>query len=207
MASETRGLQKRSLVTREAVIQAAGVVFSKMSYDQARLKDISEEAGISPGSMYFQFGNKEDIAAAVLEVQNSRMTSFLSSVIEDSANGLEAMLNLNQALSNLISTDPVVQGGIRLSTQPGTGLDTLATTPYFEWVETAKQLIKNGIADGSVRSDIDIDATAELLNNLFVGGQVMSGLEDNWASLPKRSERTGAFMSEYLKSGAKPEAE
>lgn len=200
MSSGTRPKQQRSLETRSAIILAAGIVFSKMSYAQARLKDISEEAEISPGSMYFQFGNKEDIAAAVLESQKELMESTLGSALSDASDALEGMLQLNKSLARLIASDPIVQGGIKLSTQPGTGLEQNAVPPYFQWVQSVKKLLKAGIKDGSVRTDLDIDETAELLNEIFVGSQVLAGLEDSWQSLPARAERQQNFIRTYLQT-------
>lgn len=171
-----------------------------MSYAEARLKDISEEAEISPGSMYFQFGNKQDIAAAVLEVQKTRMAEELNNALDGAPDSLSAMVNLNNALANLVSSDPVVQGGIKLSTQPGTGLEQDATSPYLEWVKSVEKLLEAGIADGSVRKDIDIDESAEILNEIFVGGQILSGLEDSWKSLPSRAARRENFIRTYLRS-------
>lgn len=200
MSSGIRPKQQRSLETRSAIILAAGVVFSKMSYAQARLKDISEEAEISPGSMYFQFGNKEDIAAAVLEVQKELMEATLNSALSNASDALEGMLQLNKALAGLIASNPIVQGGIKLSTQPGTGLEQNAVPPYFEWVEAVKELLEAGVKDGSVRSDLNISETAELLNEIFVGGQVLADLEDSWESLPARAERQQTFIRAHLQA-------
>lgn len=193
-----KNLRKRSIETREVIIKAAGVVFSRLSYAEARLKDISTEAGISPGSMYFQFGNKEDIAAAVLREQDARMTLTVERAIGSSKDGLDALLRLNKILSALISKDPIVQGGIRLSSQPGTEIESTASAHYFEWIKTIKVLLQDGVADGSIRATIDTDDSAELLNDLFVGSQVISGLEDSWASFPSRAKRRNAFIKDYL---------
>ncbi|RGE19219.1 TetR family transcriptional regulator, partial [Leucobacter sp. wl10] len=63
--NETRKRQQRGVDTQIALLEAAGRVFSRMEYDKAKLKDISDDAGISLGSLYFHFGNKDDVAAAV----------------------------------------------------------------------------------------------------------------------------------------------
>ncbi|WP_449280826.1 TetR family transcriptional regulator, partial [Leucobacter sp.] len=79
---EVRRKQQRGIRTRTALLEAAGRVFSRMEYDKAKLKDISDDAGISLGSLYFHFGNKDDVAAAVLDAQQERMTEVLSAVVE-----------------------------------------------------------------------------------------------------------------------------
>jgi AcrR family transcriptional regulator len=184
--STTRAKQQRSVETREALLLAAGKVFSRQPYAEARLKDISEEASISQGSLYFHFGNKEDIASAVLEGQQELMTEVLARVLNSPASGLAKILELSDGLAALISSDPIVQGGVMLSTQLRTGLEDLAHEPYFEWVRIASSLIRQGIEDGSIHPEHDVVNAAEFVNQIFVGVQVLSGLADSWASMPNR---------------------
>lgn len=66
------------LATQRLLLSAAGSIFSRMPYAEARLKDIADEADISPGSLYFHFGNKDDIAKAVISIQQERMGRFWS---------------------------------------------------------------------------------------------------------------------------------
>lgn len=53
--------------TREGLIVAARRIFEKDGYLDARLSDISKEAGVAAGSFYVYFSGKEEIFAAVLE--------------------------------------------------------------------------------------------------------------------------------------------
>jgi len=58
---------KRGERTRQGLIEAARAVFERDGYTDARLIDITTEAGTSAGSFYTYFTNKEEILAAVLE--------------------------------------------------------------------------------------------------------------------------------------------
>jgi AcrR family transcriptional regulator len=55
-----RGLQRIA-----SILDAAETVFAKAGYDEATTHQIAEEAGISPGSLYQFFSNKEEIAQAL----------------------------------------------------------------------------------------------------------------------------------------------
>jgi AcrR family transcriptional regulator len=55
-----RGLQRIA-----SILDAAETVFAKAGYDEATTHQIVEEAGISPGSLYQFFSNKEEIAQAL----------------------------------------------------------------------------------------------------------------------------------------------
>jgi AcrR family transcriptional regulator len=198
MQADIRGMQQRGIESRQALLDAAGVVFARMPYSQARLKDISDESGISPGSLYFHFGNKEDVARAVLAAQQERMTKVLASATAGDSPALEKVIHLFDGLAKLIATDHLVQAGIRLSLQPATGLEITATTPYFEWVDVAARLIAEGASDGSIAETVNVTEAAELLNEIFVGAQVLAGLEDDWHSLPARITRAHWLIRELL---------
>ena len=58
---------KRGERTRQSLIDAARTVFERDGYTDARLIDITTAAGMSAGSFYTYFTNKEEILAAVLE--------------------------------------------------------------------------------------------------------------------------------------------
>ncbi|GAB3153036.1 ScbR family autoregulator-binding transcription factor [Microbacterium neimengense] len=182
----TRVKRPHGLETQQALLVAAGQVFSRLAYSEARLKDIAEAADISQGALYFHFGNKEDVAQAVLDVQQQRMRAVLDSAVSHEGTALERMLRLFEGLGKLVATDELVQAGIRLSMQPATGLDAKASSPYRDWVTVARGIIEDGIADGSMSPGLAPDAAAELVNEIFVGAQTLAGLEDKWASLPRR---------------------
>lgn len=195
-----RAQQQRSIATRSALLEAAGRVFSKRSFAEARLRDISTEAGISQGSLYFHFGNKEDIAEAVLAAQQERMAGPLELVLGSDLTGLDKIIALSDGLSAIMATDTIVQSGIKLATQPGTGFEAAAREPYFEWIQTAKTLILLGVEDGSIDPDIDADRAAEFVNQLFVGVQVLSEIDDGWKSMPARMQASQPFLVAVLAS-------
>lgn len=193
--------QQRARETRAAVLEGAARVFSSLTYAQARLKDISEASGVSAGSMYFHFGSKGEIAAAVLEEQEERMTAVLTSVLARDGNGQQKLLWLVRDMGELISSDAIVQGGISLAGQPNADVAGMAKAPYFEWVRIVRTLIGQGIDDGSIAPDVDVESAAEFVNALFIGTQVLSGLEDSWKSFPARLKMIERYMLEPFRIG------
>lgn len=181
-----RGRQQRSIATRDALILAAGRVFARMTYAEARLKDISEDAQVSPGAMYFHFGNKKDFALTVLNHEQERMQQVLSEVMSSDDRGLDKLLRLGHGLGELIASDIVVQGGIKLSSQPSTDFGSHSRAPYFQWIEVTRTILDEGIRDGSINPEIDSRGYSVIINELFVGAQVIAELSDSWQSLPAR---------------------
>jgi AcrR family transcriptional regulator len=56
--------QKRGVLRVEEILQAAGALFAERGYDNVTTNMIAARAGISPGSLYQFFPNKEAIAQA-----------------------------------------------------------------------------------------------------------------------------------------------
>ncbi len=56
----------RGARTRQALVEAARVVFERDGYIEARITDITAAAGVAAGSFYTYFTGKEDVFAAVM---------------------------------------------------------------------------------------------------------------------------------------------
>ncbi|AXL11410.1 TetR/AcrR family transcriptional regulator [Microbacterium foliorum] len=190
--------QQRSIDTREAILSGAARVFARVTYAESRYRDVALESGASEGALYFHFRSKADLARAVLAEQQERMTAVLVETEAEPGTGLDILLRLMVNLGNLIARDEIVQAGIRLAGQPSTEVTAEVSEPYVEWVRIARALIARGVEDQSIRSDVDVDVYAEFFNAVFVGSQVLSGLEDHWASLPSRIKRLAPALEAVL---------
>jgi TetR/AcrR family transcriptional repressor of uid operon len=52
---------------RRQILDAAALCFARRGFHQATMKDICEEAAMSPGSVYRYFAGKDDLIAALVE--------------------------------------------------------------------------------------------------------------------------------------------
>jgi len=57
---------KKGQQTRARALEAAGKVFGRDGYVEARMSDIAAEAGLSNGALYRYFDNKTDVFAALI---------------------------------------------------------------------------------------------------------------------------------------------
>lgn len=192
--------QARAIATRMALLEAAGRVFSRVSYDKARLKDISDEAGISLGSLYFHFGNKDDIAEAVLLAQRDRMTSLAVAALEGEGLARDRLLQAVVGYADYISTDTLVQAGVLLMCSLPEGLKCWHHGFSGQWQQLLITLIREGMEDGSVTSSWPAEDLGEILNELFTGSQVLSGEQDGWSSFPARISRAKPVFESLLSS-------
>lgn len=75
--------QDRSRLTVEAIIEATTHILTQEGYDKANTNRIAERAGISIGSLYQYFPNKESLMAALIEQHSNEIAQLVESKLKD----------------------------------------------------------------------------------------------------------------------------
>ncbi len=66
---------------REQILDGAKRVFMRMGFDAASMNDITREAGVSKGTIYVYFANKEDLFVAMVEMERAAFLASLKTVL------------------------------------------------------------------------------------------------------------------------------
>jgi AcrR family transcriptional regulator len=77
--------QKRSQATVEALLDATARVLTREGYDRASTNRIAATAGVSVGSLYQYFPNKEALVAALIARHNREMLQLLRNALKEVA--------------------------------------------------------------------------------------------------------------------------
>lgn len=72
------GKKEKSFERREELINAALVEFGDKGYDNASLNNILKEAGISKGTFYYHFKNKEDLYIYLYDILAEEKMNFFN---------------------------------------------------------------------------------------------------------------------------------
>jgi AcrR family transcriptional regulator len=75
--------QDRSRMTVEAILEATTHILTQEGYEKANTNRIAERAGISIGSLYQYFPNKESLMAALMERHSSEIAELVESKLKD----------------------------------------------------------------------------------------------------------------------------
>jgi AcrR family transcriptional regulator len=78
--------QDRSRLTVEAILEATTHILTQEGYDKANTNRIAERAGISIGSLYQYFPNKESLMAALIEQHSDEIAQLMESKLKDLSN-------------------------------------------------------------------------------------------------------------------------
>lgn len=98
VARRARGLQRIA-----SIVDAAEIVFARMGYDEATTHHIATQAGISPGSLYQFFTNKEEIAQALAARYSEELQHIYGAVFSVEAALLPFSRWLDQIVDALIA--------------------------------------------------------------------------------------------------------
>lgn len=77
--------QERAVATREAILAAAAQVLVKEGYERTTTNRIAETAGVSVGSLYQYFANKEAVVERLLERHITQVLSLLAQHVDEQA--------------------------------------------------------------------------------------------------------------------------
>jgi AcrR family transcriptional regulator len=102
---ETQAIRRRAQGVRRiaSILKAAEVVFTEMGYDEATTNHIAAQAGISPGSLYQFFSNKEEIVQALAAQYTEELKLVYESVFSVEAASLPLARWLDQIVDGLVT--------------------------------------------------------------------------------------------------------
>jgi AcrR family transcriptional regulator len=77
--------QERSRLTVEAILEATTQVLTEQGYDSTTTNRIAERAGISIGSLYQYFPNKDSLMAALMEQHSTEIADLVEAKLREVA--------------------------------------------------------------------------------------------------------------------------
>jgi AcrR family transcriptional regulator len=158
---------RRKHARPEEITAAALESFVERGYAATRLEDVAARAGISKGTLYLYFANKEELFKAVVrEALVARLVEFQSQIGKFQGSSADLLRLVFKNWWERI-------GSTRISGIPKLILSEARNFPeiarfYVEEVvrpgrETLAEVIRRGIARGEFRDDIDVEASVHLL--------------------------------------------
>jgi AcrR family transcriptional regulator len=157
---------------RDHIIEAAVRCFIAKGFSRTTMQDIFAEAALSPGAVYNYFAGKNDIVVAMAERSLVQNRQAIEIVVNASPTPLTALMDF---LFGELAHDERVVASI------GLNLEFFAEAPrdprLAEVLHTQSQALLGLIAEvvrreqatGSVRSDVDAWAVAEVVISLWYG--------------------------------------
>ena len=184
-ARRTRGQQRRAVVTRYGLLEAAGEHFAATGYHGTPLREILEACGVTKGALYFHFPSKQALVEAIIAETVQRWTEMAVEVRGRGMDPLQALIASFDGVFTLMLTDPIVHGAIRLLNGPGVPSDQ-AREHYQQAEAFVATHLCNAAAAGLLRDGIDIDGMAQSIVGTVTGHRLICDRSNALDELPGR---------------------
>jgi AcrR family transcriptional regulator len=158
---------------RQQILDAALVCFSRDGFHNTTTADIVRESGVSQGTLYLYFANKDDIVVALADDRHQG-EAFVNALAESEADPIRGLLALIELHGEGL-VDPRRVDMRRVGVQ---GWGEALRNPRIresvvEGLSTVRaaitHLIERGQRTGQIRAEIDPDAVARTMVATFQG--------------------------------------
>jgi len=191
---------------KNQILEAAMAVFARHGFDEARMDDIAQEAGLSKGALYLYYKSKDAIIAAILKFFFSqamkKLQGFLNNESQKSARELLAQLNQYyiSEMKWMASLMPITFEFYAVAARQKDVRQFLRQ--YFkEYIHVLAAIIQRGIDRGELRP-VNAQTVAISIAALYEGMALLWMVDPHAADW----EQTGADSLRFLLEGLEVKA-
>ena len=154
---------------RQQILEAARACFARQGFHQTSIKDICQEAGLSPGAVYRYFPSKEHIIAATCLGCQQESIDFIESAKSQGSTPLQildfivehgfSMLDQKESREYTMMTIQLWSEALRSSEVK----DALMSATFDTWVEALTELFAQAQEQGEVDPGLDACSLARIM--------------------------------------------
>jgi AcrR family transcriptional regulator len=162
---------------RRRILDAAKALIDGRGIDRVTMAELTAASGVQPSTLYQYFANKDDIIWALVAQEIEWGAKKAAQKLEAATNALAEIEVLLNHLGDELSDNP---DNVRFMAQfdamyardwPAARLLAVESQFAPEGFGFLTKLVHKGIADGSLRSDLDPELTMHAVLNAMVGAQ------------------------------------
>jgi len=176
-------------------MDAALRIFAEKSFQEATISEISKEAGVSEATIYEYFGTKEDLLFAIPEkISNdtAKESHAVLPFIKDVEGRMRAILF---SYVQLYQNNPHYSALVLLQLMSSKRFrQTAAHEAIRRSAHSLLEIIREGIADGTFRSD----ANAYLIRSMLMGTIEHLFIHWHMQGMPKREKSIMDMLDPFL---------
>lgn len=151
---------------RDQILEGAKRAFMKHGFDAASMNDVTREAGVSKGTIYVYFQNKEDLFAALINTQKQRFAAVLRDILAEEVDSRTALRNYARAFANYILTSEMMPA-MRMLLAVRDRMPVLCQSFLRSGPENARGVLESFLEERVKAGDLDI-SDIELAARQFV---------------------------------------
>jgi len=205
MEKKEKVRQVRAAETRRKIVAAAKKLITEKGFESVAIEDIAKEAGVSTGSFYTYFKQKEDV---IEELNQSDFLLLAKTVNEIRDKDLNERLKYycREFLAEIERVGiEICRQWIRNNITPvEMEIEGKMTTKYDHDYLAMKSLLDEGIKRGELSGDVPVDNLALYINAQLYGLMVAWCMTDG---IMIGSEQADSFVEKIVKPALMPYTE
>jgi AcrR family transcriptional regulator len=175
---------------RSAILDAAIKVIARRGVRGLRVEQVASEAKVAVSLLYYYFDNRNGLVRATLEHANERAATTARTAERGTGRDkAESSLLAELDAGDDVRDTSVVWGEVLASAVFEPELRAQLREASQTWSDLVADAIAEGIADGSIRHDVDAQACAERLTAL------VDGLSARWLAGIATRERARELLA------------
>ncbi|WP_298740524.1 TetR/AcrR family transcriptional regulator [uncultured Chitinophaga sp.] len=167
--------------TKAFIIEKTAPLFNKKGYAGTSLNDITAATGLTKGSIYGNFSDKDEVALAAFD-HNIQQVQQLIRAEMSRYNTVREKLQVYVKVYNDFLKGPFPEGGCPILNTAIEADDThealkeKAAAALTVWKNSLTALVRKGIENGELKADIDAEQTALTMIALLEGAIMITKL-------------------------------
>lgn len=164
--------------TRKFIIEKTAPIFNRKGYAGTSLADLTEATGLTKGSIYGNFKNKDEVAVAAFNYNFGLMSDWVKERIDNEPNPIKKLKVYITIFSNF-TENPVLRWGCPVLNSATEVDDTHVelrenvVEAIRKWHSSIVRIVNTGKQEGKIIPDVDTDAFAWTLLALIEGGVML----------------------------------
>lgn len=185
-----RVLRERTVVRQHQIFDAVRDLVINRGMEAVTINSIANAVGLTEGAIYRHFSSKQQILSLLIE---DTERALLDTVEKAQVVGESALENLKHILDSLFSEKHGSQAiTFVIMTEAmgfnGIGLSDRVLELMTRFLESIKRVLRQGAEDGTLHSDLDLDAGATAFLGLVQSLATLWALSSYSASVGERKD-------------------
>lgn len=170
--------------TKQFIVEKAAAIFNEKGYAGTSMNDLTIATGLTKGSIYGNFENKDDIAIAAFDHNFQLVTAYIKQQMETKVSVIDKLLVYPEIYRRFWEL-PFLQGGCPVANTAMEADDThpaLKTKAAFAlqfWRNAVEYRVQTGIEAGEIKSDTSVTEFVAVLTALIQGSIVQAKVSGN----------------------------
>ncbi len=187
--------------TRQFIIETTSGIFNTKGYAGTSMSDITEATGLTKGSIYGNFGNKEDVALAVFDYNSSKVRQVIQERIQQAKTYHDKLMVYAQVYDQFTRGSFPVGGCPVLNTaveadDTNSLLKDRAAKAVLRWKKNIQDLIQGGVAAGEFKEGLDHGQIALSIVALIEGGIMIAKVTNSQTNMDKIMQTVELLISQ-----------